>query len=335
MGWKGTLRSMQAASRRAERNAQRKQRELEKRGKEYAKMEALEQAAYEVEVYDNYIEVLQSVHKECSEQVDWASYLARPEPREPERVASSEVAAQSRLDSYQPGFFARLFGLQQRQLASLRNAVDKGRAEDSDRFKKEREAWHTEYSEWQTDYALAQRLLRGEGQAKLDAIELLNPFEDISMLGTSVKFVIQEGGLVEVFLSVHGDRVIPAESKSLLQSGKLSTKKLPAGKYNELLQDYVCSCVLRVGRELLAILTDELVIVTATDRFLNTSSGHLEELPLLSVAISRRTIVSLNLDAIDPSDSMRNFVHNMSFKKTAGFAPVKALQAKDFLTATL
>ncbi|MDH4556968.1 hypothetical protein E8F11_17650 [Pseudomonas sp. BN417] len=53
MGWKGTLRSMQAASRRAERNAQRRQSELEKRGKEYAKMEAPHQAAFEAEVHLN------------------------------------------------------------------------------------------------------------------------------------------------------------------------------------------------------------------------------------------------------------------------------------------
>ena len=44
MGWKGTVRSLQASARRSERNAHRRQRELEKRQKEYAKMEALEQA---------------------------------------------------------------------------------------------------------------------------------------------------------------------------------------------------------------------------------------------------------------------------------------------------
>ncbi|MDH4561245.1 MULTISPECIES: hypothetical protein [unclassified Pseudomonas] len=238
-----------------------------------------------------------------------------------------------RLDSYQPGFFARLFGMQQRQLQSLQKSVEKGRSEDSSRFTKERAAWQAEHSEWQTDHALAQRLLRGEGQAKLDAIKLLNPFEDISMLGTSVRFVVGESGVVEAFLGVHGERVIPAESKSLLQSGKLSTKKLAAGKYNELLQDYVCSCVLRVGRELLAILPDDLVIVTATDRLLNPASGHLEESPLLSVAISRRTLALLNLDAIDPSESMKNFVHHMSFKKTSGFSPVEPLLAENFLSA--
>lgn len=74
MGWKGTLRSMQAASRKADRNSQRRQRELQSRQKEYAKMEALEQAAYEVEVYENQIDVLLSVHKECGEEIDWRSF---------------------------------------------------------------------------------------------------------------------------------------------------------------------------------------------------------------------------------------------------------------------
>lgn len=83
MGWKGTLRSMQAASRKADRNAQRRQRERQARQKEYAKMEALEQAAYEVEVYENQIDVLLSVHKECGEEIDWQSFVERAEPENP------------------------------------------------------------------------------------------------------------------------------------------------------------------------------------------------------------------------------------------------------------
>lgn len=163
--------------------------------------------------------------------------------------------------------------------------------------------------------------------------QLVDPFTDISHLGTSIKFTIGDTGLVEANLGVHGVRVIPAEIKSLLQSGKLSTKKMPAGRYNELLQDYVCSCVLRVGRELLSMLPDDLVIVTAVDDVLNSATGHIEELPILSVAVSRRTLESLNMDSIDPSDSMKNFVHNTSFKKTAGFQPVKALDARQFVTS--
>lgn len=330
MGWKGTLRSMQAASRRAERNAQRKQRELEKRHREYARMEALEQAAYEVEVYENHIEVLLSVHRESMETVDWAACIERPEPVHPECQATHELAAVEKLERYRPGLFARLFKLQQRHIKRLTAQIDEARQVDAEAFEQAVAAWQTEHAQWLSDSALAKRLLNHEREAKLEAIELLNPFDDISMLGTSISFHAHPGGLLEAVLSVHGERVIPSEVKSLLQSGKLSTKKMAVGRYNELLQDYVCSCALRVGRELLAILPDDLVLVTAMDRLLNSSTGHLEDMPLLSVAISRKNLGALNLDAIDPSDAMKNFVHNMSFKKTTGFVPVAALSPLQF-----
>ena len=321
MGWKGTLRSMQA------------QRELQSRQKEYAKMEALEQAAYEVEVYENQIDVLLSVHKECGEEIDWQSFVERAEPVEPSFAGTREAHAKSREQSYAPGFFARLFKLETRQRKNLVIAIEAGRLQDGKEHEAAVAKWRVEHDSWHQEFTVAQGVLNGAGKAKLEAIKLVDPFTDISHLGTSIKFTISDTGLLEATLSVHGTRVIPAEVKSLLQSEKLSTKKMPAGKYNELLQDYVCSCVLRVGRELLSMLPDDLVIVTAVDDVLNSATGHIEELPILSVAFSRRTLESLNMDSIDPSDSMKNFVHNTSFKKTAGFQPVKALDARQFVTS--
>ena len=97
------------------------------------------------------------------------------------------------------------------------------------------------------------------------------------------------------------------------------------GKFNELYQDYICSCVLRVARELFALLPIENVFVTAIGELLNKQSGHIEEQPILSVNIPKNSLDKLNLGLIDPSDSMRNFVHNMDFKKTTGFNAVTRL----------
>lgn len=333
MGWKGTLRSMQAASRKADRNVQRRQRELQGRQKQYAKMEALEQAAYEVEVYENQIDVLLSVHKECGEDIDWQSFVDRAEPVKPSFAGTRESHAKSREQTYSPNRLARLFKLEMRQRKSLATAIEVGRLQDGKEHEAAVAKWRIEHDSWQQEFTIAQGVLNGAGDAKLEAIKLVDPFTDISHLGTSIKFTISDTGSVEANLSAHGVRVIPAEVKSLLQSGKLSAKKMPVGKYNELLQDYVCSCVLRVGRELLSMLPDDLVIVTALDDVLNSATGHIEELPILSVAVSRRTLESMNMNSIDPSDSMKNFVHNMSFKKTGGFQPVKALDARQFATS--
>lgn len=330
MGWKGTVRSLQASARRAERNAHRRQRELENRRKEFAKMEALEQAAYEVEVYENHIDLLLSMHKECAEPVKWKKILSKPEPKQPLKTGALEQAAQHASATYRPNFWAKLFKLENRQRSALVAKIATAVAEDQRLFQAHFDEWKAAHSDWAEERDIALRILNGDRQAKLDAIEAFESFEEISHLGSSIQMIVHEGGVLEAKLAIHGSHVIPSEIKSLLKSGKLSTKAMPAGRFNELHQDYVCSCALRVGRELLAILTDDLVIVTAMEYVLNSATGHMEDQPILSVAFSRATVDGLNLEAIDPSDAMKNFVHNMSFKKGAGFSAVSALDAQRF-----
>lgn len=328
MGWKGTVRSLQASARRAERNAHRRQRELEKRHNEYAKMEALDQAAYEVEVYENHLEILMSMHKECEKPVNWKRLLSKPEPMQPENSRSLEQAATYASTAYSPNFLVRLFKLEGRKRRNLVAKIDVARLEDERRYQNAFAEWKSAHSEWTEERVMALRILSGDHQAKLDAIEVFDSFSEISHLGSSIQIVVHENGVLEAKLAIHGSEVIPTEIKSLLKSGKLSTKAMPTGRFNEIHQDYVCSCALRVARELMAVLADEIVIVTALDDVLNGATGHMEERPILSVAFSRATVSKLNLDSIDPSDAMKNFVHNMSFKRGAGFSPVAALDAR-------
>ncbi|MCP3684076.1 MAG: hypothetical protein GY861_15450, partial [bacterium] len=172
----------------------------------------------------------------------------------------------------------------------------------------------------------AQSILKGDINAKIAAIKDLNPFSEISNLGSSLLVSAGNGGVIEATIHVHGDSIVPDKVKGLLKSGKLSVKKMPKGKFNEIYQDYVCSCALRAANELFSAIPDDIVVVTAVDELLNTKTGHLEKSPILSVCISRGTLQSLNMDAIDPSDSMSNFVHNMSFKKTKGFEAVSRVE---------
>lgn len=199
-----------------------------------------------------------------------------------------------------------------RSFPNFDNAI----AQDRHNFDLATAQWQTEYDSWGEESGLAKGILANSAQAKIDALKLLNPFAEISHLGTSIRFSIGDSGIVHAALSVHGTTVIPSEVKSLLQSGKLSSKKMSAGKFNELLQDYVCSCALRVGRELLAALPDDLVIVTAQDDMLNSATGHMEERPVLSVAFARDTLGRLNLDEIDPSDAMKNSLTTWHSKRS-------------------
>ena len=328
------MRAMIAAQRRAERESRRQQRELLRQHKEAAKYEALEQAAYEVSEYENWVERLKSVHRECSDGWDWMEILSRPAPALPIAVDTRERKAQADLQAYTPGFFDRIFRRGERKRAALAAAVEEGRRIDREaNARAEAEFW-SRHADWDVLRQLAARVVAGESRAFQEVIRLIDPFEELSEFGSSLDFGFTEDGRGVVRLQVNDETAIPREVKTLTQSGKLSTKRMAQGQFYELYQDFVCSAVFRAGRELFALLPLDTVIVTATANMLDTASGHMRDMPIVSVLMPRSTIVSLNFERLDPSDALRNFVHRMEFKKTKGFAPVEPLALEGTSTPT-
>jgi hypothetical protein len=325
MGWKGTLRSVQAAVRAAERDSRRRQRVLERRRQAISKANEIERAAYEVEVYRNRLEQLVSVHQEGGSRIDWQNIALIPPPPPPEKITAQERSARLRLESYKPNIVTRILRRVEKVRSRLEHDIELGRRADEAAFRQAGSQYDQQNSEWKEQKDLAERILGGDLAAYLDVIKEVNPFREICDLGSGVEFEISNAQSITADISVHGEIAVPRESKSLLKSGKLSVKQAPKGEFYRLYQDYICSCVLRVARELFALLPLETVIASAVDMLVNSSTGHLEKQPILSVVIPRRTFESLNLDLIDPSDSMKNFVHRMDFRATTGFRPVERL----------
>lgn len=118
MTWRGALRSMEAAGRRVEREAQRRQREL--KGQQIS-----DQAAYEVAVYKNRIELLTSVQKECGANWDWDDILAQKAPERPMTKADNEDQALENHRTFKPNFFDKLFG----RVETKRTALSNGRVD--------------------------------------------------------------------------------------------------------------------------------------------------------------------------------------------------------------
>lgn len=329
MGWKGTVRSVQAALRQAERDARRRQRELERQRREYEKLAALERARLEVEEYENYVERLQTLHLDGASAVEWERFVSAKEPCPPIRTSSAEEAAVAKQEEYRPTLIAKLLGRDAKKRAALEEAVRNAPAEDELAYQHAVHDFEKQHQDWADARQFAERVLGLEAEALLDAVRELHPFTEAAELGSSLEFDMEDGLPMHAVLHVHGEDVVPKTAKRLLQSGRLSEKSLPKGQYYELYQDHVCSAVLRVARDLFAILPIEAVIVSAKDTLLNTGTGHLEEQAILSVAIPRKTVERLNFQLLDPSDSMENFVHRMDFKKTKGFQPVEPLSPKE------
>jgi hypothetical protein len=329
MGLKGTIRTIQAAQRRAERDAKRQQRELEGRRRQFEKMEELERATYEVQVYENHLEILTSMHKEYGETWEWKSIKSSYPPPEPKRDDANERAAQDAFRTYKPSITDKVFRLAATKHQELEGAIDKAREEDDRAYKTAVKEYKAKHTEWEELVALADRILSSDLEAYYEVAKEVNPFSEISGLGSSLSYDFTTPRLAEVSIRVNGEHVIPAETKTLLKSGKLSVKKMTKTMFYELYQDYVCGSLLRVAREFFALLPLDMVIVTAVGEVLNTKTGHLEKSPIASVAIPRSTLVRLNFNQIDPSDSMQNFVHHMKFQKTKGFQVVEVVKSAD------
>lgn len=210
MGWKGNIRSFNASMKRIDRESKRRQKELDKRLKEREKMEVLEQAKYDVEVYENYIEQLQSLHKDGSNKIDWYELKNEEEPLEPSLTYPKKEEAEQNFENFKPNFFHKLFKLSESKKQSLFDNIEIAKRTDEYNYEQNQIHYQQEYNDWIEQITLADKIINNDEKAILQVIEDINPFLEISNLGSSVKFYFDRGYL-NVDLNVHSENIIPNE----------------------------------------------------------------------------------------------------------------------------
>ena len=295
------MRTMEAAARRQQRDAKKRQRELERQTKDAAKLSALEQARLEVETYDNALDVLLSVHKEQTDPVDWLTLASSLPPVLPRRQSHNVLKARQRI-TIDPS------------ILDADTTLEQARQQDEREYQEAVQTYADENAEWVQLSSLAHRVLQGVAGAYIEAIEKLSPFTELAGIGSSLHFTVHNPRLIEVVLTTNGRRAIPAEVKTLTSSGKVSVKAMPKPRFIDIYQDYICGCVLRVARELFALLPIEILLISASAETLDTTTGKTVERPFLSIAIPRATLNDLNFDRLDPSDSVLSMTHRGDLK---------------------
>ena len=319
MGYQAIVRAAAATERRQQRDAKKRQRELERQSKEMAKLSALEQARLEVDTFENNLEVLLSVHKEQTAPMDWIGILASLPLAPPCKQSHHELKMRRRL-AISPGW--------QNATAAIQQAQQK----DEQNYQEALRMHALEHSEWEKLSTLARRVLVGEHEAYIEAINDLSPFAELANIGSSLHFTVHSGRIMECVLNTNGRKAIPAEVKSLTASGKVSVKPMSKARFVEIYQDYICGCVLRVAREIFGLLPVDTLIISAAAESLDTSTGQTLNRPFLSVVLRRDILKTLNFDMLDPSDSILSFTHRGDLKasrKTGDFEVVAPLTLSD------
>lgn len=292
------------------------QREIVARQKEMARLNELEQAALAVEAYENMLDRIHSIHKEADDPINWIKVRSTNPPYQKNKgqIGVNEQAAIDKINQYKPNLIAKLFKQQDKELEELRQEVIDARKNDEE-----------DYCSWERDVRIASKVIDGDIDAYFEVLKEFNPLDDLSEFGSGFEFFAENPETMEIEFEVHSNQVVPKEQLSLTKTGKLSVRQMTKTKYFDIQQDYVCSCVLRIARDMFALLPLDTVYIHAIENMLDTTTGYQKKIVILSVKMEKRILNKLNFDNIDCSDALQNFNHRMNFKKTSGFYEVDKL----------
>lgn len=269
----------------------------------------------------NYIETLTSFHKVGRQRIEWKEVLKQPAPFMSIRASGNEQLAIRKLVNYTPHYFTMLFGLQEKKIARLKEKVVLARAKDEKIFQEQRNKFRRIEKAWLETHEMSKGVLAKDIRAYQEVIDHFQPFTDITALGPTMNFEFLPD-TISIDVLVNATEIIPRE---MTLSGE---------QYNELYQDFVCSCVLRIAREVLACIPVAVVVVNAVEKVAQTIPQTIQQTvsqTILSIAFSPDPLNRLDFDTIDPPESMVHFPHRMNWEKTTGFRPVERLSTQDRL----
>lgn len=325
----GLLRELEAASRRAAREAARQERVALRELALQKKHSELVTAQIEIERYEERIKQLTTIHHEVGDSFDWNEIVNQLPPSYPIKNDREERLSLQKLRMYRPNFFHRIFGKVERIRTDLEQKVVLARKRDEYNYQKAIECYERAFNQWSALHQLASSINQGDTAAYQQAILEINPLSEIQEIGCDIHFAIPNSRTVIIYLMIDSEVVVPTQIKTLTTTGKLSIKNMPKTRVYELYQDYVCGCALRIARELFSFLPLSKVVVHVQTNALNQATGHMFQQTILSVCMPRNILSQINFMIADPSESMSLFLHRMGFKRTKGFIGIQPLSESE------
>lgn len=167
------------------------------------------------------------------------------------------------------------------------------------------EDYNTDIPNWDYLKARAEKVLNGDLETYFEIISDLNPVDDLLRFGSEFECGTEDPRMLSVHFCVNSSQVLK------------NIEHLPKYEYNELLQDYVCGCAIRVARDLFAILPFRRVIINAENQGKD----------ILSVEFTRNEMIDVDYSTIDASDFVAVFNHRMIFTLENGFEEIVLIDA--------
>lgn len=285
--------------------------------------EQKEQARQQVEGFESRIADLVGEHKRPPHKFDWDALHFSLPPHPP--AFDSRNHHRRTVETV----------LLTRDYEEFEAKLEAAWATDQEAFRESHSRYQQRHENWRRQKTLAMRLRAGDAAALMEAHA-----EVATNTGATVtaEIALQPHDSARIYAAVRvaGRDVIPEETQSLTQSGKVTTKSMSQNKAKDLYEDHVCSRCLAVGRQLFAALPVAEVIVTAYATATNTGTGNQADVPIVSAHFERDRFQSLDFESLDPSDALQSFRYTgdvRASKRGEGFKAVQPLAFNHTQTA--
>lgn len=153
---------------------------------------------------------------------------------------------------------------------------------------------------WMYCHEKAYEVLNGNIDTYLQIIQDVGPLDDLLDYGFGFECGTDNSNMMAVEFQTKEDQIMPSKNS------------MSQREYNDLLQDYICSCTIRIARDIFALLPIAKVIVHAD----------LGGRTILSVRFDRRSFMKMKFQGTDASDVVVKYQHNMNYNSEQGFCEV-------------
>lgn len=317
MGWKGAIRSGNAAFKRSMRESERRQREAYRRRIANTKIALQNKAEELVKEHETYLTFITSFHKEISEQIDWNAILTKPKPQKPEVTHHLELKAKEKFENFKPNFFNRLLKNSDNVKARLNSKIAQSREEDRNIYQKNIVQYERDTKDWEESHKEAKLVQDNDFETIQKLLADINPFSDLAEVKIDSVLIYCSNKEWKIESTLNDTNIIRGFEVKLLRSGELTTKPMIKSKVTALIEDVVSSINIRMAREIFTLFPASNLIVNTKMVSRSTTNGRLEPQLVLSCLYNREKVRDIDFNYIDPSDYIKsNVKYNSGFEKT-------------------
>ena len=266
-----------------------------------------------IQEYEEYLKLVRSLHQECNEPYKWRKVVENKSPLDAKGIGENERIADQNYRAFQETFaYKYMLFLNKSKIASLEADIERAKVADQ-----------ANYESWKSIHDFAFSIVNGNTESYCEAIKSSKVFYDLADFGSEFEFGTDSSDTMHVDFTINSVDIIPKERITLTPAGNLSIKEYTKSEFYDLYQDYVCSCSIRLAREIFALLPVKRVVINVTEdsSFDICEKKHV----ILAVIFVREIFNETNFKTIDPSDFIEQFKSQMDFKKTKGFSTVERI----------